>query len=149
MLRMLDWLRVNIQAGRIRKVVTFDAATAHDNAERNRTMAKNLESLEPSGADVVIALTGSAHAQKVKYEDGKVAFAPAAMLLPNQATTSILIEGDGGNSYSCEDSGCHVYPIVSRPAATRVLLIKPAGRGFDGVLELGTAETASLPANPN
>jgi hypothetical protein len=149
MLRMLDWLRINVQGGRIKKVVAFDSAIASGNADRNQQMAANLRNLRPNASDVVVALTGSVHAQGVKYGEGNDAFEPAGTLLPPQDTIRILIRGDGGTAFGCEDQGCHIYPVTPRVHSVRGLKMSPSERGFDGVLELGMPETASNPANSN
>lgn len=149
MLGLFNWLRVNYQAGYIRKVSAFDAGISNDNADRNRQMAKNLERLKFSDNDAIVILTGSAHAQRVEYRTKNIVFSPPGALLPKERTVSLLIEGEGGFSYSCEDSGCHVYPVDAGPHIAPGLLLKPTERGFDGVLELGLKETASLPANRN
>lgn len=149
MLHLLDWLRVNVKAGRIRRVSAFDAASASDNADRNRRMARNLENLRPGNAEIVVILAGAAHAQGEAYGQGKNAFQPAAALLPPQETVRILIEGEGGAAFGCRNQGCRIYPVPPRMHFARGLRMAPSERGFDGILELGTPETASRPANPN
>ncbi|WP_145206829.1 hypothetical protein [Sphingobium sp. B2] len=155
MLGLFDWLRRNVQAGRIRNVVAFSGssvngdASVNIDADSNRQMAENLRAAQAANGGVVIALTGAVHAQKIEYTDTKRPFAPAAMLLPRDGTISILIEGEGGTTFNCEDQGCHIYPVAARPHVARALTMKPAEPGFDGVLELGKPETASNPANSN
>lgn len=149
MLALFEWLRREHRAGKIKGVIAFDGWMTKDDADRNDQMAAILEAAKPGPRGVVIALTGSAHARKMVFHESGVTFAPPAVLLPRSRTTSILIRGNGGTAWGCGDQGCHAYPLDDVRHARRGLTMGPSADagGFDGVLELGTLETASPPAN--
>ena len=148
MLQFIDWLRVQHQWGNVTSVIAFDATEAEDSADRNMRMAVTLRAMGLGDREIIVVLTGSYHARKrVAQEKGEIVRSPA-FLLPRSRTVSILIRNDGGNAWICQEQGCHVYPVGPRRHARRGLTMTPTPDGaFDGVLELGTGITASLPAN--
>jgi hypothetical protein len=150
MLRFIDWLRVQHQLGKVKSVIAFDAAEAQDSADRNMRMAVTLRAMDPGKGEIVLALTGGYHVLKrVAYEHGDIVRSPA-FLLPQNRTVSILIKGGGGTAWACQEQGCHVYAIGPARKTRRGLTMTPTPDGkYDGVLELGAPETASLPANNN
>lgn len=148
MLGFIDWLRRQVQAKRIKEVIAFDGYMVSGNADRNRKMADALSSANPRGKAIVVALTGSVHAQRARYSSDRISFDPPGVLLPHDRTISILIRADGGSAWSCDKQGCGARSTDPSPAPTRGLAMKRTADGlFDGILEIGRPETASPPAN--
>jgi hypothetical protein len=147
MLRLLDWLGLQRRLGRIQSVVAFDAA-AHGNDDRNRKMAAILQSIDPGKNGIIVALTGSYHAQRRTVLDRGAVISPPGALLPRGGTVDFVIHGKGGTAWMCQDGGCHVYSVPPSGTGKRGVRLAPTPDGeFDGVIELGTTESASPPAD--
>ena len=157
MLALLDWLRIHHQLGQVDAVVAFDAAfvSAHSgpgltttlNSDRNAQMTTNLARLVSKPGGVVVALTGSYHAQVKMALDRGVPVPTPGAALPREARVSLLIQADGGTAWMCLEDGCGVHQVGRRHSAGRRLHLVPTRDGlYDGVIDVGGPETASPPA---
>jgi hypothetical protein len=98
--------------------------------------------------DVLLVLTGNTHAMK----HSPMAYPTAASLLPSADVVSLLVTARGGQSWQMTGMGCGAQPGGTRDKDnTRTFGVYPDTSymkyGYDGVFSLGTATTASAPAD--
>lgn len=136
------------------KVVAFDAKPDGGvSPEREQAMADALEKAGRDGS-LVIALTGSGHADKEGFTSRTPPVLSAAGRLPAARTLSLAFTRPGGSFWGCRaanggpDEGCKAYLMPARePVRARGLALDPGYRGgFDGYYSAGAAYTASQPA---
>jgi hypothetical protein len=145
MLDLIEWLRTRHRQGRLAGVIAFDADASSSVEDRERQMADRLLAVDPGRQGIVIVLTGSFHASKI-ITANRTPAPPAGALLPPDRTFSVLVQGNGGESWSCRANGCGVHDSAKQSPTTRRLRVgkTPDGR-YDGILELGKPTTAAFP----
>lgn len=148
MLGLFEWLRTQHRAGKIDKVVAFDADMGRGGADRERQMAARLRAIDPGDRGIVIVLTGSFHAQKRNNGDRGVAYPTAAAFMPAEQTFSLLLDDAGGAVWNCRAAACKENTNEIRTGLVASLSLVPTADGaYDGVWQSGTQTTASPPAN--
>ncbi|WP_264585509.1 hypothetical protein [Sphingobium sp. B7D2B] len=146
MLALLEWLRTQHQAGVIGRVIAFEPDFIEDGADRERQMAKRLESFSSEDGALFIALTGSFHARKRLLDAETTPYPPMATLLPKARTVSFRIQGTGGRKWACTDLGCGEQDANQAGGEVRKLTILATPDGsYDGVYDLGVPMTPSPP----
>jgi len=125
---------------------------------RDASMAKALEvAASKKRNSLVIAFTGSAHANKKGFVSPTTSFPSAAGHLPQDRTISLSFAQPGGRHWGCyapngdTSNGCTAYDMPARQlVAPRGIVLDPKIRsGFDGVYHPGSQYTASRPASGN
>jgi hypothetical protein len=155
-LHLLERIR---QIGRFHavSVIAFDAAPEPGTSvKREAAMAESLMKAARSAPDtIVIALTGSGHADKEGWTSRTPPFPAAAGHLPADQTISLTFARPGGNFWGCQSPegdrsrGCSSYQMPPRePVSPRGITLDPSLRsGFDGVYSVGKQYSASRPAS--
>lgn len=147
---LFETLRQMRHAGRISSVVAFQPSRFdHDPtpAEYEQAMAELVEAAGQSGA-TVLALVGNVHAMRtqVPWQGG---YMPMAGHLPREATVTLNLVADGGESWNCQGGPdtCRANSSRSPPQPHQrgTKLGSDEGEPFSGVLYLGGPTTASPP----
>lgn len=149
--RLFETLRRMRSEGRIASVVAFQPVSSEappSAADYEKAMAELVRSAARSDA-TVIALVGNVHAMRteVRWRGG---YLPMAAHLPAEATVTLNVMDEGGESWSCIGEPVVCGPHPGRPPGgtrPRAVELSADGQGpYSGVLYLGTATTASPPA---
>jgi hypothetical protein len=138
-------------------VIAFDVARepSDTSAKREAAMADALKvAAETMPNAIVVALTGSGHADKEGFTSRKPPFLAAAGRLPAEQTVSLTFARPGGRYWGCQSptgdrsNGCTAYDMpVREPVAPRGIVLDPKLRGgFDGIYVPGKQYSASRPA---
>jgi hypothetical protein len=149
-MRLLERLRQLHRAGRVRRVVAFqDVVTPYDPSSGQGPYEQHLAAMIANAAEAgetTLVLVGNLHARKTQVDFGRP-FMPMASLLPANQTITLDAVGNGGMAWNCQQDGCgpHRYPPPPKLAVRGVTLHYGKDRAYDGVLNLGTATTASPP----
>ena len=104
--------------------------------------------MKHSAADVLLVLTGNTHAMK----HSPMSYPTAASVLPPTEVFSLLVTARGGQSWQMTGAGCGAQPGGTQDKdGTRSFGVYSDTSymkyGYDGVFSLGTATTASAPAD--
>ena len=148
MFRLVEWLRTQHAAGRVSRVVAFDADMSEGGGDRERQMAASIQAIKLSTSGLVIVLTGTFHARKTR-DDTRAQYQPMGALLPPSSTVSLRITANGGSSWNCWKDGCGIHLITRESDESRKLIeLKPTTDGsYDGTINLGSSTTPSPPAS--
>lgn len=122
--------------------------------EREAAMAEVLSAAHSQvPKSLVIALTGTGHADKEGWTSQKPPFLAAGGMLPQQETVSLAFARPGGQYWGCRSpngdaDGCKAYDMpVREPVRPRGIVLDPTLRGgFDGLYSSGGQYSSSLPA---
>jgi len=148
--RLFETLRQMRQAGRIASVVAFQPShfDRHPTpVEYEKAMAERVRAAGQSGA-IVLALTGNVHAMRteVPWQGG---YLPMAGHLPSEATVTLNLVAEGGESWNCQGGAdscrAHASPGPPQPHQRGVVFGAGDNEPFSGVLYLGVPSTASPP----
>ena len=146
MFALLEWLRVQHQAGIVTGVIAFDADVVSGGADREQQMAQRLQAMAPTKNGLFIVLTGSFHARTRLSDAETTPYPPMATLLPRAQTVSIRIQGFGGRKWACTEHGCGEQEADQSGATVRKLSLRATADGsYDGVYDLGVTVTPSPP----
>jgi len=148
--RLFETLRQMRQSGTIQSVVAYQPSRFDGHStptEYETAMAELVQAAGQSGATVV-ALAGNIHAMRtqVPWQGG---YMPMAGHLPREATVTLNVVADGGESWNCQGGPdtcrANSSPSPPQPHQRGVKLSARDGEPFSGVLYLGGPTTASPP----
>lgn len=150
---LFEYLRRMKAMGKIRGVVAFQPTNFRNppsNAEYEQAMADILMSSWRPGVTVV-ALVGNVHARTIKVSFGE-GYLPMAARLPEKATVTYDIDGDGGAFWACMGQpvacGSNSFPYHGPKHIPGVEFATEPDNPFSGTIRLGKPTTASLPQVP-
>jgi hypothetical protein len=152
--RLFDRLRQMHLRGRVDRVIAFqDDRPSRDppgagQGPYEQRLAASVRAAGTKGATVV-TLVGDSHARRTETGFGKP-FMPMATHLPPDQTLTLFADGNGGAAWNCtgpKPTDCGAHELGARPEpAKRGAVLGPILEGaYDGLLNLGTATTASPP----
>ncbi|QPQ54610.1 hypothetical protein IC614_09770 [Allosphingosinicella flava] len=154
-LALIDRARLLASRGYKVSAVAFDKIPQPlISKEREAGMAELLTAAQRKvPGSLVVALTGTGHADKEGWTSQNPPFLAAGGILPPRETVSLAFARPGGQYWGCqspggEANGCKAYDMAVREAVRpRGIVLDPALRGgFDGLYSTGGQYTASLPA---
>ncbi len=147
MLDLIERLRL-LARSRPLRIVAFDTPVfeKYEPGLRDRLMGTDLRRVVPTPGGLVIVYVGSAHAAKGTVPAGPKPYRAAADYLPADRTVSLLMLGNGGQAWNCQER-CGVHASGNERDRKRgVDMLRAPDGSYDGLLELGMRTTASPPA---
>ena len=122
----------------------------------NNVMAQALNAERVAFPDrIILVLTGSVHAARVRVTAFGAPFLPAAARTDTGSTLSLLVQQEEGSAWNCSPD-CGVHPTAAAsPRAPVGVTFRPVerealgvGKAYDGLLVVGPRFTASPPMAP-
>lgn len=155
-LALVERLRTLKAGGADLAVAAFDhpSETPGTSAAREAGMARHLRQARAARPEaVVVALTGIGHAGRSAWTSFDPPFASMTQKLPEARTLTIAFVRSGGEAWGCrrpaEEAApvCAAWPSPAREATPPRGLVMDASRiGFDAIISVGSAYSASPPA---
>jgi hypothetical protein len=149
MLQLAEALRREHAVGRIATVwmiVPQMPPGPFDTAGYEAGMAREVQAAAAARPDAwVLAYSGNAHANKGENRHAAPPYRFAAATLPPEALTSVILIGDGGAAWRCQEDVCG--PHDDGPGPHHPPQMTPSPRPtYDQVIHLGVPTHASPPA---
>jgi len=152
MLRLALKLRLYKSEGLINgvRLIIPDALPGVSPGDYEASMANNVQKIaDLNGNGLILVLTGNVHARKEMMSVGEKKYSFAADTLPPGEIFSVLLSGGSGTAWLCSNDGCGIHEYGQGKPLHRSVVFDHIPAGYDAVVNLGGAITASPPAIQN